>query len=189
MNHAEQKSHSNLRWSNGFLALLEHAAGLKALANCQNGYSGPDHLPMELRVTLRICQDLFTLRTSSPWHMSANYITDIQVSHLQMNTLESCWSCGRVPQEIDKKLCCQMNPHHHHILSFWHGHGMDTLLSYICTYEAMWIVLSLYSLSWTDRRSKRPFCYQSSSPSPNHSTTFIYSAMGDSIVFVVNHKA
>ena len=60
--------------------------------------------------------------------------TDIQVSYLQMNTLESCWSCGRVPQEIDKKLCCQMNPHHHHILSFWHGHGMDTLLNYICTY-------------------------------------------------------
>lgn len=62
---------------------------------------------------------------------------------------------GGIPQEIDKKLCCQMNPHHHHILSLWHGHGMDTLLNYICTYEAMWIVLSLYSLSWTDRRSKR----------------------------------
>ena len=128
--------------------------------------------------------------------MSANYITDIQVSHLQMNTLESCWSCGRVPQEIDKKLCCQMNPHHHHIISFWHGHGMDTLLNYICTYEAMWIVLSLYSLSWTAKDTRKlmlqssgSLCYQSSSPSPDHSTTFIYSAMGDSIVFVVNHKA
>lgn len=118
----------------------------------------------------------FTLRTSSPWYMSSNYITDIQVSHLQMNTL-SCWSCGRVPQEIDK----------HHILSFWHGHGMDTLLNYICTYEAMWIVLSLYSLSWTDRRSKRHS--QIDATVIRILALSIQLPLGDSIVFVVNHKA
>lgn len=160
---------------------------------------------MELRVTLRMCEyiiyNLFTLRTSSPWHMSSNYITYWHSGFVLAN--EHPWTMLKLWESTTRNWQETLLPNepappsHTLVLAWtWHGHALE-LHMYVRGYvNSFWVFTRCHGPTGAAKDTRKlmlqssgPLRYQSSSPSPNHSTTLIYSAMGDSIVFVANHKA